>query len=165
MATKVKEHFKTRNDLPMDTQLSMIDVLNAQLADTFDMFSLIKQAHWNVKGPQFIALHKLFDEIAEGLLGYVDMIAERATALGGMALGTVRMAAESTRLEAYPTDIFDSMGTVELVADRMASLAKSTRMASDEAEKVHDMDSNDMFIEISRDIDKWLWFLEAHLQG
>ncbi|MEJ2569091.1 MAG: DNA starvation/stationary phase protection protein Dps [Anaerolineales bacterium] len=165
MATKVKEHFKTRNDIPMDTQLHMIDVLNAQLADTFDMFSLIKQAHWNVKGSQFIALHKLFDEIAEGLLGYVDMIAERATALGGVALGTVRMAAESTRLEAYPTDIFDSMGTVELVADRMASLAKSTRMAADDADDIHDMDTNDMLIEISRDLDKWLWFLEAHLQG
>ncbi len=165
MATKVKEHFKTRIDIPMDTQLDMIDVLNAQLADTFDMFSLVKQAHWNVKGPQFIALHKLFDEIAEGLLEYVDMIAERVTALGGMALGTVRMAAESSRLAAYPTETHDSMGTVELLADRLANLAKSTRMASDEADNIHDMDTNDMLIEISRDLDKWLWFLEAHLQG
>jgi starvation-inducible DNA-binding protein len=129
------------------------------------MFSLMKQAHWNVKGPQFIALHELFDEMAEGLLGYVDMIAERATALGGMAMGTVRMAADNTRLESYPTNIVESMGTVNLISERLAALGESTREAADRAEELRDMDTNDMFIEVSRDLDKWLWFLEAHLQG
>lgn len=139
-------------------------MLNQQTADTFDMFSLMKQAHWNVKGPQFIALHKLFDEIAEGLLDYVDELAERVTALGGVAMGTVRMAAESTRLEPYPAEIFDSMATVELLVERMAALAESTRQAADQAEQVHDMDTNDLLIEVSRDLDKWRWFMEAHLQ-
>jgi starvation-inducible DNA-binding protein len=165
METKTMERFETRIDLAEDKRAQMIQVLNAQLADTFDMFSLMKQAHWNVKGPQFIALHELFDEMAEGLLGYVDMIAERATALGGMAMGTVRMAADNTRLESYPTNIVESMGTVNLISERLAALGESTREAADRAEELRDMDTNDMFIEVSRDLDKWLWFLEAHLQG
>lgn len=165
MATKDISMFNTRIDLDEDLRQQMIAVLNAQLADTFDMFSMMKQAHWNVKGPQFIALHELFDEIADGLVPYVDMIAERATALGGMAMGTVRMAAQASRLDAYPADVVDSMETVRVVADRLADLAKSTREAADHAEESHDMDTNDLFIEISRDLDKWLWFLEAHLQG
>lgn len=117
-----------------------------------------------MKGPKFFQLHELFDLIAEGLLGHVDTIAERVTALGGMAMGTVRMAADASRLEAYPADVFDSMGTVQAVVDRLADLAASTRQAMDQAEEVHDMDTNDLFIEVSRDVDKWLWFLEAHLQ-
>ena len=164
MATKVKTQFETRIDIDAEKRQQMIEVLNAQLADTFDMFSLAKQAHWNVKGPQFIALHELFDEIATGLLAYVDIIAERATALGGMAMGTVRMAAEATRLPAYPVDVVDSMGTVAVVADRLAHLAASTREAANQAEELHDMDTNDLFLEVSRDLDKWLWFVEAHLQ-
>ena len=165
MATKDLPMFDTRIDLDDDLRQQMITVLNAQLADTFDMFSMMKQAHWNVKGPQFIALHELFDEIADGLVPYVDMIAERATALGGMAMGTVRMAAQASRLDAYPADIVDSMETVRVVADRLADLAASTRAAADRAEELHDMDTNDLFIEVSRDLDKWLWFVEAHLQG
>jgi starvation-inducible DNA-binding protein len=98
-------------------------------------------------------------------LPYVDMIAERITALGGLAMGTVRMAAEATRLEPYPTEVVDSMETVEVVADRLANLAASTREAADRAEKLEDMDTNDLLIEVSRDLDKWLWFVEAHLQG
>jgi starvation-inducible DNA-binding protein len=164
MATKEKHMFETRIDLEKDKRQQMVEALNAQLADTFDMFSLTKQAHWNVKGPQFIALHELFDDIAAGLLGYVDMIAERATALGGLAMGTVRMAAEASRLSPYPVEVVDSLETVAVVADRLANLAASTRGAADRAEEVHDMDTNDLLIEVSRDLDKWLWFLEAHLQ-
>lgn len=164
MTTETAERFSVQIDLPTDTRKQMIEMLNQQTADTFDMFSLMKQAHWNVKGPQFIALHKLFDEIAEGLLDYVDELAERVTALGGVAMGTVRMAAESTRLEPYPAEIFDSMATVELLVERMAALAESTRQAADQAEQVHDMDTNDLLIEVSRDLDKWRWFMEAHLQ-
>jgi starvation-inducible DNA-binding protein len=165
MKTKGNHMFETRIDIGRENREQLVDILNQQLADTFDMFSLMKQAHWNVKGPQFIALHELFDEIAEGIIGHVDTIAERATALGGMAMGTVRMAAESSRLEPYPTDVFDSMGTVEVVVRAMADLAATTRGAADHAEELHDMDTNDMFIEVSRDLDKWLWFLEAHLQA
>jgi starvation-inducible DNA-binding protein len=95
----------------------------------------------------------------------VDIIAERVTALGGMAMGTVRMAAQASRLDAYPTDVVNSLETVRVVADRLADLAASTREAGDRAEELHDMDTNDLFLEVSRDLDKWLWFLEAHLQG
>jgi starvation-inducible DNA-binding protein len=156
--------FDTRIDIEKDTRLEMIAALNAQLADTFDMFSLIKQAHWNVKGPQFIALHELFDEIAAGLLAHVDTIAERVTALGGTALGTVRMSAENSRLDPYPEDVFEDMGVVDAMAERMADLAASTRQASELSEKIDDMASNDLLLEACRDLDKWLWFLEAHLQ-
>ena len=164
MATKKAPVFETSIDIELETRQQLIKVLNAQLADTFDMFSLAKQAHWNVKGPQFFQLHELFDLIAEGLLGHVDIIAVRATALGGLAMGTVRMAADASRLEAYPTDVTDSLETVRVVADRLANLAASTRQAIDQAEQLKDMDTNDLFIEVSRDLDKWLWFLEAHLQ-
>jgi starvation-inducible DNA-binding protein len=166
VTAKTKDNmFKTSIDIDKEARQELIELLNAQLADTFDMFSLAKQAHWNVKGPQFFQLHELFDLIAEGLLPYVDMIAERVTALGGLAMGTARMAAGATRLDAYPVDVVESMPTVRVIADQMAKLAASTRQAADKAEELEDMDTNDLFIEVSRDLDKWLWFLEAHLQA
>jgi starvation-inducible DNA-binding protein len=157
--------FETRNDLDQETRGQIVELLNAQLADTLDMYTIAKQAHWNVKGQHFFMLHELYDTIAEGLLPYVDMIAERATALGGLAMGTVRMAAESTRLDPYPENAVNSMDTVEVVAGCLAKLAASTRQAADKAEELEDMDTNDLMIEVSRDLDKWLWFVEAHLQG
>jgi starvation-inducible DNA-binding protein len=165
MITKTKNSFETRIDLDPGVRQQIIELLNAQLADTFDMVSLIKQAHWNIKGSQFIALHKLFDEFADGLLDYVDMLAERVTALGGLAQGTVRMAAEASHLEPYPQDLVADMATVSFLADQMARLAASTRSAADKAEELKDMGTNDLFIEVVRDLDKWLWFLEAHLQA
>lgn len=164
-APKERVHFSSRIDIDEETRQQVIGLLNEQLADTFDMFSLAKQAHWNVKGAQFYQLHELFDLIAEGLLPYVDMIAERVTALGGLAMGTVRMAAEATRLKPYPIEVVGSMETVEVVADRLANLAATTREAADRAEELDDMDTNDLLIEVSRDLDKWLWFVEAHLQS
>ena len=164
MATKTKLHFDTRNDLDAEIRQDMVDLLNKQLADTCDLFSQTKQAHWNVKGPQFYQLHELYDELAEGLLDFVDKIAERATALGGLALGTVRMAASSTSLNEYPEDAVGSMTSVETLAERYASLAASTREAIDIAEGGDDMDTADLFTEVSRFLDKSLWFLEAHLQ-
>lgn len=156
--------FETRIDLNLKNRQEVIGVLNAQLADTFNMFSFMKHAHWNVKGQQFMALHKLFDEIAAGLLAHIDEMAERATALGGMALGTTRIVSESSQLEPYPLTIVDGIETVLVLANRMAQLAASIRGAAKRAEQLEDMDTNDLFIEISRDLDKWLWFLEAHLQ-
>lgn len=157
--------FRSSIDIPQDAREELVALLNEQLADTFDLFSQAKQAHWNVKGPQFIALHELYDMIAEGLIPYIDMIAERITALGGVAMGTVQMAAKATRLDDYPGGGVDSMKSVEELCSRVAQVAESTRSAADKAEELEDMDTNDMFIEISRDLDKWLWFLEAHLQG
>jgi len=160
----VTKTLKTHNDLAAETREEMIKLLNQELADLSDLYSQTKQAHWNVKGEEFIALHKLFDEFAEALAGYVDEIAERAVQLGGTAMGTNRMSAANTRLEEYPTEPMDSMGHVEALIERYAMVAASTRAAIDVAEEYDDMDTVDLFSEVSRGMDKWLWFLEAHVQ-
>jgi starvation-inducible DNA-binding protein len=165
MTTQTTKTFSTHNDLSSATRQKMIGLLNEQLAATFDLFSQTKQAHWNVKGPQFMQLHELFDELAAGLLGYVDMIAERATALGGVALGTTRLAAKNSHLDELPGDVFDGMAVVEALVKRYATLAQSTRKAIDTADASGDMDTADMLTEVSRGLDKSLWFLEAHIQG
>lgn len=163
-ASPEPSHFFTRIDIPKETRYEMIALLNQHLADTFDLYSQTKQAHWNVKGDDFYQLHLLFDELAEELLGYVDMIAERATALGGEALGTARMAATASRLPEYPENVFVGMETVSALVDRYSRLAETAREAIATAEKAEDMDTSDLFIEVSRALDKRLWFLEAHLQ-
>ena len=159
------QSFSTRIDLPAQVREKMIALLNQQLADTFDLYSQIKQAHWNVKGPQFIALHELFDKLAEDVEDAVDTIAERATALGGMALGTARMAAHASRLPEYPSDAFPGNKAVMALAERFAAVARSTREGIDTASSAGDADTADVFTEVSRMLDKNLWFLEAHLQA
>jgi starvation-inducible DNA-binding protein len=154
----------TRNDLAAGVREKMVALLNQQLADTADLFSQVKQAHWNVKGAQFIALHKLFDDLAGDLVGTTDDLAERAVQLGGNALGTVRMAADASRLPEFPADAVGSLAAVTLLADRYAALAASTRDAIDSADTAGDADTADLFTEVSRMLDKALWFLEAHLQ-
>jgi starvation-inducible DNA-binding protein len=165
MATKTRRTFDTRNDIPEDAREKLVELLNARLADSFDLHSQLKQAHWNVKGPDFIQLHELYDEVAEIVLGFVDEIAERATALGGLALGTARMAAEASTLDEYPLDAVAGMETVEVVADRLGAYGASVREAIDTADELGDMDTADLFTEVSRAIDKQLWFVEAHLQA
>jgi starvation-inducible DNA-binding protein len=118
-----------------------------------------------VKGRDFIQLHELYDEIAESVLEFVDTIAERATTLGGLALGTARMAAEATSLDEYPLDVVDGRETAAVVADRLAAFGAAARAAIDESEELGDMDTADVFTEVSRSIDKHLWFVEAHLQA
>lgn len=154
----------TRIDLSSKARTQLVDILNESLAKTFDLFSQVKQAHWNVKGHQFYQLHLLFDEIAGELLEYTDEQAERITALGGTALGTVRMAAAASDLEEYPTDILDGMDHVAALADRFASFCQTLRESIDKATELGDADTADLYTEISRTADKRLWFLEAHLQ-
>ncbi len=163
--TTSKRTFSTRIELPQKVREQLITLLNQQLADTFDLFSQTKQAHWNVKGAQFIALHELFDALAAKLLVHVDDLAERATALGGLAQGTARMAAAQSKLPEYEADGTDSLHAVEGLADRYAALATSTRHAIDAADEKGDKGTADLFTEISRELDKSLWFLEAHLQS
>ena len=169
MATKTNNRsmpklVDTSHDLPAETRRQMIDLLNTQLADTFDLFSQTKQAHWNVKGMQFHQLHELYDEIAATLLEYIDVIAERAVTLGGSATGTVRMAARASRLNDFSDTAIGSKASVSALVDRFAMLAESTRKAIDTAEKAGDIDTTDLFTDVSRGLDKSLWFLEAHLQ-
>ena len=160
----VRGMHQTRNDIPEELREQLVALLNRQLADTLDLFTQTKHAHWNVKGSDFIQLHELFDVLAGHLVGFADLIAERATALGGTALGTARMAVEASTLQEYPDDAMNGMDTVAALADRFGAYGASTRAAMEESDKLGDTDTNDLFTEVSREIDKDLWFLEAHLQ-
>jgi starvation-inducible DNA-binding protein len=157
--------FQTRIDLAPETREKVIALLGQQLVDTFDLYSQTKQARWNVKGAQFHPLYELFDKLAEELEEYVDLIAGRVTALGGKAMGTVRMSAGASRLPEYPLEAIDSLPGVEALVTPYASLAATTRAAIDAAAEHGDMDTADLFTEVSRGLDKALWFLEAHLQA
>ena len=166
MATKTARMFETRIDLDQASREKLIALLNARLADTFDLYSQLKQAHWSVRGSDFIQLHELYDTIAESVLGFVDELAERATALGGLATGTVRMAAEATSLDEYPIDAIAGEDTLHIVADRLAAYGAAVREAIEVTDsELGDIDTSDLFTEISRAIDKHLWFVEAHLQA
>jgi starvation-inducible DNA-binding protein len=157
--------YETENDLPKTDRVELITLINQRLADCLDLQAQLKQAHWNVKGPHFIGLHELFDEIAEDVEKYVDMIAERAVQLGGIAQGTVRVAASRSRLDEYPLDIADGSAHVEAVARALSTFGREARMTIEETNALDDADTADMFTEISRAIDKWLWFVEAHTQA
>jgi starvation-inducible DNA-binding protein len=157
--------FKTKNDLPEATRVKVVELLNARLADCIDLQTQIKQAHWNVKGPNFIALHELFDKINEEVEDYVDEIAERAVQLGGMAQGTARMAAKHSSLPEYPANTVDGRSHVEALSSALAAFGKAARQAINEANELGDLDTADLFTEVSRGMDKWLWFVEAHLQA
>ena len=157
--------FPTRNDISAEIRAKSVSLLNQHLADTFDLMSQTKFAHWNVKGPNFIALHKLFDELAEKLEEHVDEIAERATALGGVALGTARQAVAMSRTPEFPSGVHKGNDVVAALADRFAGLGKSVRAAIDQSDELGDKDTADLFTQVSRDIDQSLYFLEAHLQG
>jgi starvation-inducible DNA-binding protein len=157
--------YETENDLPKEARTALIGILNQRLADVIDLQTQIKQAHWNVKGPNFIGLHELFDKIAEDVESYVDLIAERAVQLGGIAEGTARVAASRSRLEEYPLDIADGSAHVEAVARALSTFGREARMMIDESAALEDADTADIFTEVSRGIDKWLWFVEAHSQA
>jgi starvation-inducible DNA-binding protein len=156
--------FKTKNDLSETIRGSAIELLNARLADAIDLQTQTKQAHWNVKGPNFIALHELFDKVNEAVEDYVDDIAERAVQLGGVAEGTARMAAKRSSLAEYPANTVDGRSHVDALSSALATFGKAARKAIDQANEVTDLDTADLFTEISRGVDKWLWFVEAHLQ-
>jgi starvation-inducible DNA-binding protein len=157
--------FKTKNDLAEGVRAKAIELLNARLADCIDLQTQTKQAHWNVKGPNFIGLHELFDKINEEVEDYVDDIAERAVQLGGVVEGTVRMAAKRTTLAEYPISAADGHSHVEALSSALAAFGKVARKGIDQANELGDLDTADLFTEISRGIDKWLWFVEAHLQA
>jgi starvation-inducible DNA-binding protein len=156
--------FSTHIDIPMESREQLIALLNEHLADTFDLMSQTKQAHWNVKGTDFYQFHLLFDEIAGELAEFVDSLAERATSLGGYASGTVRMAAENSSLPEYPAEISEGIEHVKALVERFALYAARIRTAIDAAIDLGDQSTGDLYIEISRAVDKRLWFLEAHIQ-
>lgn len=155
----------TRIDLSEKTRRRVVQLLNARLADAIDLGTQAKQAHWNVKGPNFIALHELFDELAENVEEHIDSIAERITAFGGIADGTLASVAKRTSIAAYPADITEGRAHVDALATAVAGFGRKVRNAIDESDKLGDAGTSDLFTAVSRDVDKYLWFLEAHLQA
>jgi len=159
----MKSH-QTRNNLPSNAKTVSIGALNARLADSIDLALLTKQAHWNLKGPNFIALHEMIDGFRTELDEHVDNMAERVVQLGGTALGTTQAVAQTTTLEPYPTDIYTIKAHLAALIERYAAVAGKVRAAIDETDDAGDADTTDLLTAFSRALDKQLWFLEAHVQ-
>lgn len=157
--------YKTDNNIPKNRRTELNALMNKRLASAVDLQMQMKQAHWNVKGPHFIGLHELFDKVNEAVGEYVDMIAERIVQLGGIAEGTVRVAAGRSQLEDYPLSIAEGPAHVSAVAAALAAFGCEARGTINEADGLDDAGTADLFTEISRGIDKWLWFVEAHAQA
>ena len=157
--------YETENDISLERRTELNALMNQRLASAVDLQLQMKQAHWNVKGPSFIALHQLFDQVNEAVESYVDLIAERIVQLGGIAEGTTRVAASRSRLPEYPLEIAEGMTHVEAVARALSTFGQEVRSTINEADELDDAGTADLFTEISRGIDKWLWFVEAHSQA
>ena len=156
---------RTKNDLAEPARVKLVELLNARLADSVDLMMQAKQAHWNVKGPDFFQLHELFDEVSEETEEYVDLIAERAVQLGGTAEGSVRVSAKRSVLEEYPLTIADGRAHVDAMSSALAKYGKSVRRAIEQSDELADAGTADLFTEVSRGIDKLLWMVEAHMQA
>ncbi len=154
--------FKTKNSLPAEARSQIVDQINERLVELIDLQLQTKQAHWNVKGPNFIGLHELFDELAEAVEDYADMIAERAVQLGGIATGTVQAIAAGSKLEDYPTRPITWSEHVLFLSTSIAKVGESVRGAIDWSDDLGDADTADIFTEISRGLDVWLWKVESH---
>ena len=154
----------TKNPLPQESRAQLVELLNSRLATAIDLQLQAKHAHWNVKGPNFIALHELFDKVVESAEEWVDLTAERIVQLGGQAEGTVQATAARTSLPQYPLSIVSGKDHVEALSNALAAYGKKVRSAIDKCDKLGDKDAADIFTEISRDVDKYLWFVEAHNQ-
>jgi starvation-inducible DNA-binding protein len=152
----------TKNTLSENVRAKSIELLNRHLAAAIDLQAQVKQAHWNVRGPGFIAVHELFDKVAEETENYSDTLAERAGALGGAAHGTVQVATEKSFLVPYALTIADEKQHVSAVSSALAAFGESARQAIDEASGYGDADTADIFTEVSRGIDHQLWLVESH---
>lgn len=155
---------RSHNDLKSNAKTVSMELLNARLADTIDLALAVKQAHWNLKGPQFIGIHEFLDTLRTQLDDYVDKMAERVSALGGTPLGTSQIVVKSSTLPPYPTDIYAIKDHVTALVERWGKVANAVRKAIDESDEAGDVGTSDLFTEASRGLDKSLWFLEAHLQ-
>ena len=155
---------RTVNDMNANAKKAAIELLNARVAEGIDLGLLTKQAHWNLKGPQFIAVHEMLDGFRTQIDGHVDTMAERVVQLGGTALGTTQTVAQGTTLSAYPTDIYKIEDHLHALIERYGKAANLVRAAIDESGEAGDADTADIFTAYSRALDKALWFLEAHVQ-
>jgi DNA-binding ferritin-like protein (oxidative damage protectant) len=154
----------TKNDLPYEVRQNLVQRLNAVLAQSIDLAAQAKQAHWNVRGPNFFSLHELFDKAAGEIAAFSDDLAERVVQLGGIAEGTIQAVGRASTLPEYPLDLTTGSGHVEALSSALAAFGRTVRESIDYAAKLNDADTADLFTEISRAVDKLLWFLEAHQQ-
>lgn len=162
---KSNKLFDTRIGLKDDVRAKVVNLINERLADLIDLQLVIKQAHWNLKGVHFIGVHEMLDGFRAEVDGFVDSVAERATQLGGTAYGTVQAVDKATHLSAYPTNIHKVEDHLNALADHYGEAANLVRKAIDQTDELGDQDTSDLFTEVSRGLDKNLWFIEAHLQG
>jgi len=154
--------YRTANTLPEQIRSRSVALLNRHLAAAIDLHAQVKQAHWNVRGPTFIAIHELFDKVADVVEEYSDKIAERAGTLGGSAEGTVQTATQQSFLEPYRLAVADTAPHIAAVTAVLASFGESVRNAIDESDQFGDIDTSDLFTEVSRGIDYQLWLVESH---
>lgn len=157
--------FATKHDLPLQSRQALVEILNGRLADAIDLAAQAKQAHWNVKGPGFKGLHDLFDAVHDEARAHVDAIAERVTALGGLAEGTLAIAVERSSLPKYPAEIVDQGAHLEAMSTALAAFGAGVRRGIGQAEDLGDADTADLFTQISSATDKTLWMVEAHTQA
>jgi starvation-inducible DNA-binding protein len=163
IATKTPLH-KTHINIAEETRVQLVDQLNQVLAILIDLKLQVKQAHWNVKGMRFIALHELFDELATEVEAHIDVVAERATTLGGVALGTIDNVKQATILEVYPLMAVTGEDHLAALIDRYAATSNFIRECIDKAESQEDAGTTDLYTDLTRAFDLRLWFLEAHVQ-
>ena len=154
---------QSRNMLDSNAKSAAIALLNARLADSIDLGLAVKQAHWNLKGADFIAVHEMLDKLRLDMDDYADTMAERAAALGGNAAGTLQAVTSATQLAPYPTEIHAIADHLRALADRMAAMGNAVRQDIDDADDAGDPATADVFTEVSRGLDKWLWMVESHL--
>jgi starvation-inducible DNA-binding protein len=155
---------KTAIGIPADVRAKVVALLNQQLANLSDLYSQTLQAHWNVRGQEFYQLHKLFEELAEPFDEHIDTVAERIVTLGGVAFGTVRCAAENSEIKEFPLKP-GAMEYVTALVERYAKVGNSVRKAIDTSADAGDADTADLLTAVSRDLDKGLYFLEAHIRS
>ncbi|MBA3542227.1 MAG: DNA starvation/stationary phase protection protein Dps [Deltaproteobacteria bacterium] len=155
--------YKSPSHLPEAARTAIARTLNQRLADGLDLHSQIKVAHWNIKGPQFPALHPLFEEFAIQLAVHNDALAERAVTLGGIANGTARHVAKASRLPEYPADTVRDLDHVKLLAERIESYLAGVHESRGVAEKAGDIDTVDLLTAVVTEFEKNAWFLRATL--
>ena len=162
MATKT---FPTGVSIPETQRAPLVALLNQHVGTLLNLYAQTKHAHWNVKGKDFIQLHELFDDMASDLLEHLDSVAERAVQLGGVALDSVKVTNQDAKLPAYPLEAVEGHDHLRALAERYGIYANFARASIDEANHLNDADTADLFTQISRAMDKSLWFLEAHRQA
>lgn len=160
-----KAQIQTRNDTPGNAKAASIATLNALLVDIIDTTNATRQAHWNVKGSHFYGLHIMFEKFYTMLAEQTDELAERAVQLGGIPDGTTQTVGAKTRISPYDPKLLDGLDHCRELAERYGQLAHHLREGIDKVDEAGDADTADLITDVSREVDKALWMLEAHLQG